>query len=195
MNISAVLPIQLPDFLVQANNEARVLDKPEARMRYVLELMRMNMTAEGGPFAAAVFERDSGLLIAAGANRVVASHCSSAHAEILALSLAQAKLNNHDLGAAGLPAYELVTSAEPCVMCFGAVIWSGVRNLVCAARGEDVETIGFDEGPRPENWISELETRGITVTTDLLRDAARKLLHDYSACNGMIYNARCGIHK
>jgi len=195
MDISTVLSISLPDFIVQANSETRVLRTPETRMRYVLELMRINMSADGGPFAAAVFERDSGLLIATGTNRVVASHCSTAHAEILALSLAQAKLNHHDLGADGLPVYELVTSAEPCVMCFGAVIWSGVRSLVCAARGIDVEAIGFDEGPRPENWIDELETRGITVTTDLLRNDACKLLQNYRICNGVIYNARCGVRK
>ncbi|MXS80073.1 MULTISPECIES: nucleoside deaminase [Nitrosomonas] len=195
MSISTTLHIKLPAFLVQANMEPRVLIKPEARMSYVLELMRINIATDGGPFAAAVFERDSGLLIAAGTNRVVSSHCSTAHAEILALSLAQTKLGSHDLSADGLPACELVTSAEPCVMCFGAVIWSGVRSLVCAARGEDVEAIGFDEGPRPENWIDELEIRGIIVTTDLLRDTACTLLRDYVACNGVIYNARCGIHK
>lgn len=194
MGTNTALAIKLPNFIVQANNESRILREPEARMRYVLGLMQTNIATDGGPFAAAVFERESGLLIAAGANRVVASHCSTAHAEILALLLAQAKLNNHDLGADSLPAYELVTSAEPCVMCFGAVIWSGVRSLVCAARGADVEAIGFDEGPRPENWIDELETRGITVTTDLLRDDACKLLQNYRACNGVIYNARCGVY-
>ncbi|MCE7917239.1 nucleoside deaminase [Nitrosomonas europaea] len=189
------LHIGLPPFLVQANNEPRVLAAPEARMGYVLELVRANIAADGGPFAAAVFERDSGLLIAAGTNRVVPGRCSAAHAEILALSLAQAKLDTHDLSADGLPACELVTSAEPCVMCFGAVIWSGARSLVCAARSDDVEAIGFDEGPRPENWMGGLEARGITVTTGLLRDAACALLREYNACNGVIYNARCGVHK
>lgn len=192
---NTVLQMELPAFLIQANSEVRVLATPEARMGYVLELMRANIAADGGPFAAAVFERDSGLLVAAGANRVVSSHCSAAHAEILALSLAQAKLGTHDLGADGFPAYELVTSAEPCVMCFGAVIWSGVYGLVCAARSDDVKAIGFDEGPRPENWMDELERRGITVTTGLLRDTACALLRDYCACNGKIYNARCGLKK
>ncbi len=193
--MSDALHIGLPPFLVQANSEPRVLATPEARMGYVLELVRANIAADGGPFAAAVFEHDSGLLVAAGTNRVVSGYCSAAHAEILALSLAQAKLNTHDLSADGLPACELVTSAEPCVMCFGAVIWSGVRSLICAAHSEDVEAIGFDEGPRPENWMSELEARGITVTTGLLRDTARTLLREYNARNGVIYNARCGIYK
>ncbi|MDO8932870.1 MAG: hypothetical protein Q7U97_10785, partial [Rhodocyclaceae bacterium] len=110
---------ELPDFIVRANGVPRVLAAPEARMGFVLELARDNVAAGGGPFAAAVFEQESGRLLAAGANRVVANHCSSAHAEIVALSLAQARLGNHDLGAAGLPACELVTSAEPCLMCLG----------------------------------------------------------------------------
>lgn len=191
--MNSALHIELPPFLVQANNQSQTLVTPQERMSYVLDLVRANIATEGGPFAAAVFERDSGLLISAGANRVVPSHCSSAHAEVLALSLAQAKLGTHDLGEDGMPIYELVTSAEPCVMCFGAVIWSGVRSLVCAARSDDVEAIGFDEGPRPDNWIEELEARGISVTTGLLRDTARELLNHYCACDGRIYNARCGI--
>ena len=185
------LHIELPPFLVQANNESRVLAAPEARMGYVLELVRANIAAGGGPFAAAVFECDSGLLIASGANRVVPGRCSTAHAEILALSLAQAKLGTHDLSADGLPTYELVTSAEPCVMCFGAVIWSGIRSLSCAAHSDDVEAIGFNEGPRPKNWIDELESRGIAVTIGLLRNAACALLREYNVRNGVIYNARC----
>jgi tRNA(Arg) A34 adenosine deaminase TadA len=190
--MSAALHIELPDFLARANAEPCVLPAPAARMGFVLELVRANIATGGGPFAAAVFERDSGRLVAAGANRVVASCCSAAHAEVLALSLAQARLGSHDLGAAGLPACELVTSAEPCAMCLGAVIWSGVRSLVCAARGTDVVALGFDEGPRPADWIGELGARGIAVTTDLLRDAACALLRDYRASGGPIYNARGG---
>jgi tRNA(Arg) A34 adenosine deaminase TadA len=161
-------------------------------MGFVLELARDNVAAGGGPFAAAVFEQESGRLLAAGANRVVANHCSSAHAEIVALSLAQARLGNHDLGAAGLPACELVTSAEPCLMCLGAVLWSGVRRLVCAARGEDVVALGFDEGPRPANWIAEIEVRGIAVTTDVMREGACAILRAYRDNGGPIYNSRLG---
>jgi tRNA(Arg) A34 adenosine deaminase TadA len=190
--MNAALHIELPDFLVRANAENLVLPDATARMGFVLELVRANIATGGGPFAAAVFERDSGRLLAAGANRVVASCCSAAHAEVLALSLAQARLGSHDLGAAGLPACELVTSAEPCAMCLGAVIWSGVRGLVCAARGTDVVAQGFDEGPRPADWIGELQGRGIAVTTDLLRDTACALLRDYRASGGPIYNARGG---
>ena len=186
----ATLQIALPDFLIDANARPRVFPDAAARMAFVLDLVRANIANGGGPFAAAVFERDSGRLLAAGANRVVESRCSAAHAEVLALSLAQARLGNHDLGAIGLPECELVASAQPCTMCLGAVIWSGVRSLVCAARSDDVVAIGFDEGVRTPDWIGELERRGITVTTDLLRDEACALLRDYQSSGGAIYNAR-----
>jgi tRNA(Arg) A34 adenosine deaminase TadA len=140
-----------------------------------------------------VFERNSGRLLAAGANRVVTSHCSSAHAEILALSLAQARVGNHDLGAPGLPECELVASAEPCAMCLGAVLWSGVRSLVCAASGADVIAQGFDEGPRPTDWIAQLQTRDIRVETGLLREEALAILRAYRKAGGPIYNARGGL--
>lgn len=186
------LHIELPDFLARANAASPVIADPGARMAYVLALVRDNIEQGGGPFAAAVFERDSGRLVSAGANRVVDSRCSAAHAEVLALSLAQARLRTHDLGSAGLPAFELVASAEPCTMCLGAVLWSGVRGLVCAARCEDVVALGFDEGVRLPDWIGELQRRGIAVKTDRLRDEARALLEAYRAAGGPIYNARRG---
>lgn len=190
--MDAALHVELPEFLARANAAPCVLPEAEARMRFVLALARENVAAGGGPFAAAVFERAGGRLLAAGANRVVASRCSAAHAEIVALSLAQARAGNHDLGAAGLPACELVSSAEPCAMCLGAVIWSGVRGLTCAASNADVVALGFDEGPRPDDWMAQLQARGIAARTGLLRDAALDILRAYRAAGGPIYNARRG---
>ena len=69
-------------------------------------------------------------------------------------------MKSHDLGANGFPIHELVTSCEPCSMCLGAITWSGIRGLACGARGSDAESIGFDEGPKPENWETALENTG-----------------------------------
>jgi tRNA(Arg) A34 adenosine deaminase TadA len=184
------LTLQLPDFLVRANARELNLSPGEDRMRFVLDLARENIGAGGGPFAAAVFERASGRLLAAGVNRVVASGCSCAHAEIVALSLAQRRLGHYDLGAPSFPSCELVSSAEPCLMCLGAVLWSGVRALSFGARGEDVIEQGFDEGPKPADWVGELHRRGIEVHADVLRDEARAILLAYRAAGGPIYNAR-----
>lgn len=160
-------------------------------MEFVIHLARCNIARGGGPFGAAVFEQHTGRLVAAGVNRVIASRCSSAHAEIIALSLAQQRVGGYDLGASSQPAHELVSSVEPCVMCLGAVLWSGVRHLVCGARDGDARSVGFDEGPKPSDWVGELRQRGIQVSLDVMRDRAVAVLRDYAAGGGLVYNARC----
>lgn len=183
--------LRLPAWLRAITAEAVKVPYADAdeRMRLAIELARRNVEAgTGGPFGAAVFEAGSGRLLSAGVNLVVAARCSVLHAEVVALILAQQRLGRFDLGGEGLPACELVTSAEPCAMCYGAVLWSGVRRLVCGARREDVERLGFDEGPKPADWPSELQRRGIAVTRDVRRDEAAAVLARYAAAGGPIYN-------
>lgn len=163
----------------------------EEKMRLAIMLARENVRHDtGGPFGAAVFDRDSGRLIAPGVNIVVPAHWSGGHAEMVAFALAQQQLKTHDLGGGGMPFCELFTSTEPCAMCLGATIWSGVRRLACAARDQDARRAGFDEGPKPRNWAAELEKRGISVTKDLLRKDAASVLMDYVGHGKPIYNAR-----
>lgn len=163
----------------------------EARMAFVIEAARRNVAAgTGGPFAAAVFAGGSGELIALGVNLVAWRRLSILHAEIVALTLAQERLATFDLGAAGMPACELVTSTEPCAMCYGAIPWSGVRQLVTGALASDARSIGFDEGPRILRWREELEERGIAVWSGVLRTEAAAVLAAYAAAGGEIYNSR-----
>jgi tRNA(Arg) A34 adenosine deaminase TadA len=181
------LPEWLQDFAAEAARGSYA-DAGE-RMRLAIDLARRNVAAgTGGPFGAAVFEAENGRLLAVGVNLVVAARCSILHAEVVALILAQRSLGDYDLGGEGLPACELVTSAEPCAMCFGAVLWSGVRRLVCAAREEDVRAVGFDEGPKPVDWPGELQRRGITVVRDVCRDEAVTVLKGYALGGGLVYN-------
>jgi tRNA(Arg) A34 adenosine deaminase TadA len=162
----------------------------ESRMRLVIELAKMNVERRtGGPFGAAVFEADSGRIIGVGVNCVEASNCSFAHAEMLAIATAQQAVGHYDLGG-GTTMYELVTSTDPCAMCLGAIPWSGVRRVVCAARGEDACEIGFDEGAKPVDWTGELRKRGIDVVRDVLREEAQAVLRQYAHAGGLIYNAR-----
>lgn len=180
------LRIQLPDWAAaMAPTDACYPDR-EGRMRLAIALAEANVDHGGGPFGAAVVERASGRLVAAGVNRVLAEGLSVAHAEVVAMSLAQQRLGSYDLAAAG--DFELVTSAEPCVQCFGALFWSGVSAVVCGARSADAEAAGFDEGPKPANWAELLTARDIAVTTDVLRPEAARVIRDYAAGGGPIYN-------
>jgi tRNA(Arg) A34 adenosine deaminase TadA len=163
----------------------------EERMRLAVALSRENMArGTGGPFGAAVFDMDTGRLVAPGVNLVLSSRWCGAHAEMVAFAVAQRALGTHDLGGPGMPACELVTSTEPCAMCVGAATWSGVRRIVCGARDEDAREIGFDEGAKMERWAEALRGRGIEVVRDVLREEARAVLEAYEASGGIIYNGR-----
>lgn len=180
--LSITLPDWLPGWL---QSWPHSIKGETERMAFVVELARRNVDeVSGGPFAAAVFEQESGRLISAAVNRVVPQHASIAHAEMLALSLAQQSLGCHDLGAPGMPAMQLVSSTEPCSMCLGAVPWSGVRSLLCGARDEDARELGFDEGDKPSDWPRLLARRGISVRRDLLRVEAREVIGRYALKGG-----------
>jgi tRNA(Arg) A34 adenosine deaminase TadA len=162
-------------------------------MRFVVRLALTNLVQKtGGPFGAAVFESRTGRLVSIGVNLVESRQCSLAHAEMVALANAQQSLGHFDLGEAGQPTHELVTSCEPCAMCYGAIPWSGVRKVLCGARAHDAEAIGFDEGPKPTQWMAALKKRGIVVVRDLCRTEAAAVLRRYQKAGGVIYNARRG---
>jgi tRNA(Arg) A34 adenosine deaminase TadA len=158
----------------------------EAKMRAVVELARRNVAHGGGPFGAAIFDAETGRIVAVGANWVVAQKSSLLHAEIAAIAFAQVRVGSHSLGGGN---HELFASSEPCAQCLGATAWSGVRRLVCGAPAHDAEAIGFDEGPRRTDWAAQLQARGIQVTLGLLAPEAREVLGAYAARGGPIYNA------
>ena len=181
------LPQWVDGILRGSENIYRTIDE---RMELALDFAANNISNNGSPFGAAVFERDSGRLIAPGINLVLQTNCSVVHAEIVAIMLAQQQVANFDLGAAGLPAYELVSTTEPCAMCLGAIPWSGISSLVCGARDEDARSIGFDEGDKPVDWVRNLESRAISVTRDIHREKAKAVLQQYVDAGGIIYNGR-----
>ena len=159
---------------------------PAARMRLAIELARTNVDrATGGPFGAVVTD-GQGRLLGAGVNLVVSAGCAVLHAEIVALCMAHAALKHHDLRAvAGAPI--LATSVDPCAMCLGALVWSRIRRLECGACTEDAERIGFDEGPKPADWVDALCARGIHVERPVLRAESDAVLQAYAAGDGPRY--------
>ncbi len=189
------IKITLPDWAVAENEQLpdAIVDV-EDRMRAVIRFSRLNVEhATGGPFAAGVFEKESGKVIAIGVNRVVPASVSSAHAEIVTLSIAQQKLQTFDLGGPDMPDHQLVVNGRPCAMCFGSIPWSGVRSVVIAASGKQIEKLtGFDEGPIHPTWQAELKSRGIEVIEDLLADEACEVFRQFAASDQPVYNGRSG---
>jgi len=176
--------IAVPAFVDEMVANAGSPTDHTSRMRLAIALARENVAHGGSPFGAVVCTGDR--ILAAGVNCVLSSGLSIAHAEIVALCRTQERLRRPNLPPAP-PPLTLYTSAEPCCQCFGAVFWAGVTRLVCAATTSDTESIGFDEGPKPERWTEELERRGIEVTLELCRDQAVAVLEEYAHRGGPIY--------
>lgn len=191
--------VSLPSWVAE-----ELADVPDAvpdiaeRMRLVNRLADRNWReGSGGPFAALVADSDTGRIISVGVNVVLRTGVSSAHAEVTALGLAQRAVGEWDLGAAGAPAREIVVNWRPCVQCYGAVLWSGVRTLIIAGSGPELEEITtFDEGPMRDDWVAQFAGRGIRVEEGVGRDEALEVFRAYreavDAGGVEVYNARQG---
>ncbi|MGR3983838.1 MAG: tRNA adenosine(34) deaminase TadA [Gammaproteobacteria bacterium] len=95
-------------------------------MAQALQLAR-RAQADGEVPVGAVVAR-GGEIIGRGRNRSIAQHDPSAHAEILALRDAAARIGNHRLCGASV-----YVTLEPCIMCAGALLHARVELLVFAA--------------------------------------------------------------
>lgn len=103
-----------------------------------IELSRTSIESGGGPFGAVVVRE--GLVVGRGQNRVVVGADPTAHAEVVAIRDACARLGTHDLR--GCVIY---SSCEPCPMCLGAIFWARIDRIVYAATREDAAAAGFDD--------------------------------------------------
>lgn len=190
---TVALPPWIEGFLL---DEPDTFDTDEAKMALVHRLADRNFReGNGGPFAALVVERGTGRIVSVGVNCVLSSGVTSAHAEVVALALAQHRLGVWDLGSGGGPGHELIVNWRPCVQCYGAAMWSGVTRLVVAGDGPELEALTtFDEGPMREDWAAQFENRGIEVVQGVLRGEAISVFTSYrehlSSGAATVYNAR-----
>ena len=186
----SALSLQMPEWLdPNAHDWTFEPGSVESAMQLAIDLSQKNVDHRtGGPFGALVVAVESGRVISVAVNCVEAQSCSSAHAEMMALSLAQSHCHTWNLAETPYAPLTLITSAEPCAMCLGAIPWSGVQDVVCGATKADVEAAGFDEGARGDGWIDELAKRGIGVRVGCLRAKAAAVLMAYAQSGQTIYN-------
>lgn len=160
--------------------------KLENAQKIILQLqaeLKEYISQGSGPFLAAVID-EKGNIISKTANSVVSEGCSNNHAEMNAIKAAQKALGDYDLSKYNLSLY--VTS-EPCIMCIGGIMWSGIKAVYYGVPSKRVEQItGFDEGFKP-NWFEEFKNRGIIAYGNIEVDAGEKVLYDYVQTGKTIY--------
>ena len=186
----ATVFIDVPEWIGDVVDWGKVHTTDEDRMRLAIELARQNvLRGTGGPFGAAIFERSTGALLSAGVNSVVRLNNSTLHAEILAIVMAQHRIGWYTLAGSPEASYELFSSCDPCAMCLGAVLWSGLRRMVTGADRDDATALSFEEGPVFPQSYTYLEERGVAITRSVLRQEAAAVLELYRRQGGQIYNA------
>jgi guanine deaminase len=115
------------------------LVSPDVFMDHALKLASEKMrTHRGGPFGAVIVRNNA--ILAEGWNQVTATNDPTAHAEVVAIRQACAKL-----GSFNLPDCDIYTSCEPCPMCLGAIYWTRLRRLYYANTRSQAAEIGFDD--------------------------------------------------
>lgn len=188
----AQVHLTLPAWVHEHVDASRAYASDADKVALAVDLSKRNIEANsGGPFGAAVFGADD-RIIAVGVNRVVPHACSVAHAEMMAYMLAQGRTQrlrlNRDENDNPIGPITLATSSQPCCQCYGATVWAGIDRLLIGARAEDVMALtDFDEGPLPQDWVGELNARGIEVVRDIERDAACAVLRAYGELGGQRY--------
>ena len=182
------LVIELPSWVGETAVAGRTFREDQDAMALAIRLAEENVArGDGGPFGAAVLEIGSGILVA-GVNLVIAGSSSVLHAEMVALMFAQHRVGSFSLRSATGPAHQLVTSCEPCAMCLGATLWSGVTRLVMGAAREDAMAVGFEEGPVFPESYAYIAARGVQTVRGVRRAEAAALLRTYHDNGGPIYN-------
>lgn len=188
-NATPVVHIEYPAWVQEVVDWNRLYHTDQDRMRLAIAVARENVErGSGGPFGAAVFESESGRLVSVGMNSVVRLNNCILHGEMFAFMMAQQRVGSFTLKSPNLPAHELHTSCEPCAMCLGTTLWSGVQRVVYGAAREDASLLKFEEGPVFPESYKYLEDRGIQIVRNVLREEARAILELYRAKSGKIYN-------
>ncbi|MCQ2957524.1 MAG: nucleoside deaminase [Candidatus Gastranaerophilales bacterium] len=152
----------------------------------IKELCKQNIIAQEkgfGPFSAAICDKN-GKIIALEHNSVVLDNCSLHHAEINTIKSVQEKLGTYDLSSYDL---SICITAEPCSMCIGALMWSGIKNIYYGTPSNIVEKLtGFDEGYKPD-WVNYFENKGIKVTGNIEPEICENILRNYVKTGKTIY--------
>ena len=156
-------------------------------MREALRLARESVAAGGGPFAALVV-RD-GVVLAAGANRVVLDADPTAHAEVVAIREACRRLGTHRLDGC-----EIYATCEPCPMCAAAIAWARVSRLHYASTRDEAAAAGFDDARLHAEAGRGPEERSIPAER-ILGDEGRQVFAAWAAKVDRISVLRAGLDR
>ena len=123
----------------------------------------------GGPFGCVIVK--DGKVIGQGHNRVLIKHDPTCHGEMEAIRDACEKTGSHDLTGC-----ELYTTAEPCPMCLGAILWANIAKVYYGCNVNDTDKIGFRDDKFYDFFHGE---KNILTLEESDRKECKKLFDEY----------------
>ena len=106
-------------------------------MKRANELAKYSMDNNKGGCFGSVIVKD-GVIVGEGYNTVTSDNDPTRHGEINAIKNTCKNMSTFDLSGC-----ELYTSAYPCPMCLGAIMWANIKTVYYGATAQDTGTIGF----------------------------------------------------
>jgi guanine deaminase len=153
----------------------------EAWMRVAIGAARRNLLRPaGGPFGACIVK--GGRVIAVARNTVLARRDPTCHAEVNAIRLAARRLGTHDLSGC-----RVLSTTEPCPMCFAAIHWAGIGEVVYGTRIADVARLGFRELTISNRTMRRLGGSGVRIVAGVLREECLELLREWEKLRLPVY--------
>ncbi len=141
----------------------------------ITEAITGYQNGEGGPFGALIIKDDN--IIARGHNTVLKENDPTCHAEINAIKKACKYLNNHSLKGC-----ILITTSEPCPLCFAALKWAGIKDVIACADKFVAADFGFnDVNFEDKNLVK------ITFCEDNVKNNIITMFNEWKNTHGIIY--------
>ena len=106
----------------------------QANMRQAIEMARRNPSA---PFGSVLVNRSTGKIVASGVNQSSAN--PTLHGEIAAIN------DYVERGGTEWRELTLYTTAEPCCMCQGAILWSGIQEVCFGTSISRLQSLGWNQ--------------------------------------------------
>lgn len=158
------------------------LEKQKAIMQQAINQARSTMNKQiGGPFGAVIVDENDEV-IAISSNSVLRDHDPTAHAEINAIRLASKAKKNHDLTGC-----TLYTTAYPCPMCLGAIIWANIKKVYYGCLPKDADAIGFRDDFIYDFIANSCQDINILSLEEKFRQECLELFSEYQKQNHEIY--------
>lgn len=126
-------------------------------------------SGHGGPFGSVIVK--DGEIVGRGHNCVLKNNDPTCHGEMMAIHDACSNLGTFDLSGC-----DLYTTAEPCPMCLGGILWANISNVYYGCTRKDTDEIGF----RDEVFYKMMDGGGYPIK-ELDRTSCKKLFADYAA--------------